>query len=249
MCGIVGELRFDSSPVSEERLRAMLAAVAHRGPDGSGVVCLGPVGLGHARLAIVDLSSDGAQPMANEDGTVWVTFNGEIYNHQELRDGLIEAGHTFKSRSDTEVLVHLYEEYGSGFVDRLRGMYAFALWDGRTRRLLLARDRVGKKPLFYAQRPDGIRFASELRALTLAGVGQIDPVAVHHYLTLQYVPAPLTAFRDIRRLPPASTMVVELSGTTEGRGGSLGVRSLRQGSSHGLAARLTELHGQRGATP
>lgn len=214
MCGIVGEMRFDSAPAPEERIRTMLGAVAHRGPDASGIVCFGPAAFGHARLSIVDLSPDGVQPMANEDDTVWVTFNGEIYNHRQLRKELLEAGHTFKSRSDTEVLVHLYEEHGVGFVDRLRGMYAFALWDGRNRRLLLARDRVGKKPLFYALGPDCIRFASELRALTLTGLGQTDPVALHHYLTLQYVPAPMTAFRDIRRLPPASTMVVELSGAT-----------------------------------
>ena len=210
MCGIAGELRFDDAPADQRAVSAMVAAISHRGPDASGMHIRGPIGLGHARLAIVDLSPDGVQPMSNEDGTVWVTFNGEIYNHQELREGL--TGHVFKSATDTEVLVHLYEDHGPSFVTMLRGMFAFALWDGRNERLMLARDRVGKKPLFYSIGPHAIRFASELAPLADQTARDVDALAIHYYLTFGYVPAPMTAFASIRRLPPATTMVVERTG-------------------------------------
>jgi len=210
MCGIAGEFRFDGTPVDRATVRAMVAAVSHRGPDASGDYVNGPIGLGHARLAIVDLSPDGIQPMSNEDGTVWVTFNGEIYNYRELREDL--PGHRFKSATDTEVLVHLYEEHGPSFVSMLRGMFAFALWDARAERLMLARDRVGKKPLFYSVGPRSIRFASEIAPLAALTSREVDPLAIHYYLTFQYVPAPMTAFARIRRLPPATTMIVERTG-------------------------------------
>ena len=149
MCGISGFLNRDPArPADEALLRRMTEVIAHRGPDGSGVFVEGPVALGHRRLSIIDLSANGAQPMANEDGTVHVTFNGEIYNHLVLREELIARGHTFRSRCDTEVLVHGYEEWGDALPERLAGMFAFAIWDSRKRRLLLARDRLGKKPVY-----------------------------------------------------------------------------------------------------
>src|SRR2546422_4831689 len=150
MCGIAGKIYFDSArPVSGEELRSMSKTMAYRGPDGEAVWVEGNIGLAHRRLAIIDLSSAASQPMCNEDGTVWITFNGEIYNFQELRRDLEERGHIFRTHSDTEAIVHAYEEYGRRCLEKLRGMFAFAIWDGRTRTLFIARDRVGKKPFFY----------------------------------------------------------------------------------------------------
>ena len=150
MCGIAGQINFDNAPVVPQRIAAMGASLRHRGPDDAGVYVHGSVGLAHQRLSILDLSSAGHQPMSNEDGRVWIVFNGEIYNFEELRDRLCDR-HTFRSRTDTEVIVHLYEEYGLDCVAMLRGMFAIAIWDAREHRLILARDRVGKKPLYYAQ--------------------------------------------------------------------------------------------------
>src|SRR5690606_22347498 len=147
MCGIAGRVNGSGAPVAPELLNAMIAVLAHRGPDDAEIYVNGPVGLAHRRLAILDLSPSGRQPMANEDGTVHITLNGEIYNFAELRRGLGGRGHVFRSRSDTEVVLHLYEEMGPDVVHQLRGMFAFAIWDARQRRLVLARDRVGKKPL------------------------------------------------------------------------------------------------------
>jgi asparagine synthase (glutamine-hydrolysing) len=187
----------------------MKDTLVHRGPDEEGTYTRGPVGLGHLRLSIIGVT-DGRQPLSNEDGSVWVTFNGEIYNHHALRRDLEAKGHTFRTRSDTEVLVHLYEEEGDGLVSRLRGMFAFAIWDDRVRRLLVARDRVGKKPLFYTVGGGRFAFASEIKGLlALPWVARRpDLEALHHYLGLGYVPAPWTAFADIRSLPAASWMVV-----------------------------------------
>jgi asparagine synthase (glutamine-hydrolysing) len=195
----------------------MADLLAHRGPDGAvaRVLASGPgsptVVVGHRRLAIIDLSDAAAQPLSNEDGTVSVVFNGEIYNFLELRRDLEVRGHVFRSRSDTEVIVHAYEEFGDGFVARLDGMFAFALWDGRNRRLILARDRVGKKPLYYAWDGRRFAFASETKALRLCdwvddGVAW-DQLAA--YLALGYVPWPQTMHRGIRQVPPASIMVLE----------------------------------------
>ena len=154
----------------------MTDTMVHRGPDDEGFYCYGPVGLGHRRLSIIDLAG-GHQPLANEDETVWVVFNGEIYNFGELHDELVKKGHVFKTRSDTEVIVHLYEEEGENCFERLRGMFAIAIWDARNRKLLLARDRVGKKPLFYFYDGSRIAFASEMKAiLEVPGVPrEIDP--------------------------------------------------------------------------
>jgi asparagine synthase (glutamine-hydrolysing) len=206
MCGIVGKMFLDPArAVSGDELRAMGEIMAYRGPDGEGVWCDGNVGLGHRRLAIIDLSDVASQPMCNEDGTVWITFNGEIYNFQELRKDLEERGHIFRTHSDTEAIVHAYEEYGRGCLEKLRGMFAFAIWDGRTRTLFIARDRVGKKPLFYFLGRDRFLFASEIKALLIDEMvpRDPDPIAIDHFLALGYVPGPRTAFTGIRKLPAA----------------------------------------------
>lgn len=207
MCGIAGLIWQDPArPGDAAAARAMARALAHRGPDGEGVEVVGPAALGHRRLAVIDVSPAGAQPMPNEDGTVWVVFNGEVYDFQAHRDRLEARGHRFRSRTDSEVLVHLYEEHGPDLVERLRGMFAFALWDARAGRLLLARDRAGEKPLHYRADPDAFRFASEpagLLADPTAPPPAPDPVGLHHYLHYGYVPSPLSAFVGGRKLPPA----------------------------------------------
>src|SRR5574341_2313603 len=199
MCGICGILNFDpNAPVDPAVLRGMADLLAHRGPDGDAFYREGPVGLGHRRLAIIDLTEAAAHPLPNEDKTVWVLLNGEIYNFQSLREDLLRKGHVFRSKGDTETIVHLYEEEGAACVRRLRGMFAFALWDGRRRELLLARDRLGKKPLYYWHRPGrAFAFASEPKAFLAdpAFRAEPDPAALHLYLTYQYVPAPRSAFR------------------------------------------------------
>lgn len=197
--------------MEEGAIRRMAAVLAHRGPDGEGVFVKDHVGLGHRRLAIIDLSQAGHQPMSNEDGSIWIVFNGEIYNFLELRDGLIRKGHTFRSRSDTEVIVHLYEDLGLEALRVLRGMFAFAIWDANRKRLLLARDRFGKKPLFYFAGSSSFVFASELQSLLEdPSVPRVpDLEAIRYYLTYQYVPSPHTAFQGIRKLPPAHYLLLE----------------------------------------
>lgn len=211
MCGIAGRWNFESGrPVPAEQVRRMCDAIAHRGPDDAGVWCDGAIGLGHRRLSIVDLSAAGHQPMPNAAGTCWIVFNGEIYNFLELRSELERDGVVFRSRTDTEVILALYERHGIGCLERLRGMFAFALYDGVERKLFLARDRVGVKPLCYHTGRDGIAFASEVKALLQdPAVGrEPDPVAIHHYLTYQAVPAPMSAFRGVRKLPPGHYLEV-----------------------------------------
>lgn len=212
MCGITGQYKFRTqAPVDPTLIRRMTDALVHRGPDAEGFFTNGPIGLGFRRLAIIDLSPHGNQPITNEDGTIQIIFNGEVYNFQELRPALERKGHVFRSHTDTETIVHLYEEHGVGCLQYLRGMFAFALWDAKQQRLLLARDRVGKKPLKYHLSKDGITFASEIKALLVdpSVPRQIDERAIHHFLTLQYVPSPLTGFRGIRKLPPAHYLLVE----------------------------------------
>ena len=165
MCGICGKLYFDSEQkVTAEQLDRMMGAISHRGPDGQGKYLAGPVGMGHTRLAIIDLST-GRQPMANENEKIWLVYNGEVYNFHELREELIRKGHIFRSSSDTEVIIHLYEEYGTECASRLRGMFAFSLWDDAAKTLFLARDRVGIKPLYYVNTGKALVFASEIKAL------------------------------------------------------------------------------------
>ena len=210
MCGIAGQLRFDDMPVDKTLLSRMTQAQRHRGPDDEGIHQDGPLGLAFCRLSIIDIAG-GHQPMSNEENTVWLVCNGEIYNFPEIRDDLIRRGHTFRTRTDAEVIIHLYEEMGTRCVDRLNGMFAFALWDSRRKRLLLARDRIGKKPLFYYHGPHFLSFASELQALLCDHQipRQVDPVALAQYLQFWYIPAPRTIFQGISKLPPATVLLCE----------------------------------------
>lgn len=202
MCGIVG-MASRTGVVDPERLRAMSATLVHRGPDSDGELLDGPVGLAARRLSIIDLEG-GDQPIANEDGTAHVVQNGEIYNFRELRAELEQAGHRFSTRSDTEVLVHLYEELGEGFAERLRGMFAVAIWDSRRRRLVVARDRFGIKPLYYRDKSGELMFASELRALPR---GEVDPEALEAFLAFNSVPAPFSIFAGTHKLPAGHLLV------------------------------------------
>ncbi|WP_338676833.1 asparagine synthase (glutamine-hydrolyzing) [Streptomyces sp. SCSIO 30461] len=201
MCGVAGIAT--TGTADPATVRAMCGTLTHRGPDGSGYHTDEHVALGMRRLAIIDVTG-GDQPIANEDRSVIAVFNGEIYNFGDLRRELLARGHRFRTGSDGECIVHLYEECGEALVHRLRGMFAFALWDVKRRRLLLARDRIGKKPLYYRDTGSALLFASELKALTAVAPGdrEVDPVALHHYLTYQYVPAPWSILRDVRKLPP-----------------------------------------------
>jgi asparagine synthase (glutamine-hydrolysing) len=217
MCGICGHIDLLNRPVPEDRIRGMCAALTARGPDDVGLHLEGVpadglhLGLGHRRLSIIDLSSSARQPMTNEDGTIRLTYNGEIYNYKELRRELEARGHRFHSESDTEVVIHLYEEEGVEAVRRLNGMFAFGLWDERRRRLWLCRDRIGIKPLVYSWDGDRLLFASEIRALlTDPAVDRaLDREALMLYLAFNYVPAPRTMFAGIRKLEPGCSLVLE----------------------------------------
>src|SRR3984885_3652758 len=215
VCGIAGLVSRDPQP-DPAPVRRMNDALAHRGPDAEGLWARGRAVLGHRRLSIIDLSPEADQPLINEDGTIGVVVNGEIYNFAELRADLEKRGHVFRSKSDSEVVVHLYEEYGADCVAKLDGMFAFALWDAREERLLLARDRAGKKPLFYRELPDGgLGFASELHAL-LRGFPEApmtpDLGAIDEYLTLQYVPSPRTAYRGMFKLEAGHLALLQRRG-------------------------------------
>jgi asparagine synthase (glutamine-hydrolysing) len=208
MCGIAGIVRWDGAPVTEQDVRAMCSAIVHRGPDDEGVYIGDGVALGQRRLSIIDLEG-GHQPLSNEDGTVWIVFNGEIYNYRELRRQLEQRGHVFRTDSDTETIVHLYEDHGPRCVDRLRGMFAFAIWDERKHQLLLGRDRIGIKPLYYAERGHELVFASELKPiLQLAHVPRaIDWRAAHHLFTFLSTPSASSIVDGISKLEPAQTAV------------------------------------------
>ncbi len=219
MCGICGIVSFNGHGVERDVLESMNSTLVHRGPDSGGAFVEGRAGLAARRLAIIDLAG-GDQPISNEDGSVVVVQNGEIYNYRQLRDELERTGgHQFSTQCDTEVLVHLYEEYGPSFVRRLRGMFGIALWDRRRGRLVLARDRFGIKPLYYRLRPDSLSFASEVKALLRQPdfTREIDLDALDHYLAFSFVPAPLTIFREARKLLPGHLLVWE-------QGSSSGVR-------------------------
>jgi asparagine synthase (glutamine-hydrolysing) len=208
MCGIAGIALPQGGRPDRERLQRMAARMSHRGPDEEGFLVREGVGFAFRRLRIIDLTS-GSQPQTNEDGTVHVIFNGEIYNHQELRERLLSKGHRFTTASDTEALVHLYEEKGPDLVFDLNGMFAFAIWDSRTRTLLLARDHVGIKPLLWAETEGGLAFGSEMGCfLEVPGIDRsIDPVALHEYLSWGAIPAPRTIFCGVNRLPPAHLLL------------------------------------------
>ncbi|NQV88719.1 MAG: asparagine synthase (glutamine-hydrolyzing) [Parcubacteria group bacterium] len=215
MCGIAGKLAFNPTYWPEEtQLKSMGDAIAHRGPDDSGVFIDGPCGLAHRRLSIIDLSPRGHQPMSIMDGRYTISFNGEIYNYQELRDELVTQGVTFVSDSDTEVLLHLFARHGTSCLQRLRGMFAFGIWDKEKQELFLARDRLGQKPLKYYIDDKQFVFASELKAILSTGVKkQIDWDAIQDYLKLGYVPGPMTGFKGIAKLPPAHYAIVSTNGT------------------------------------
>ena len=206
MCGICGLALNPGREVELKRLQAMTRAMAHRGPDGEGFYLEGNLGLGHRRLSIIDLES-GDQPMQNEDGRVQVVFNGEIYNYRELTAELKSRGHTFQTRSDTETLVHLYEEMGMEMLHRLRGMFAFALWDRDQKTLFLVRDRFGIKPLYYHQAQGCLYFASEVQPLLEAGCPlEVNPAGVHHYLVHRFAHQDETIFKGIHRLPEGTML-------------------------------------------
>ncbi len=217
MCGICGVFNVGtgaSVPISS--LKAMADTIAHRGPDEEGFFSEGPIGLAHRRLSIIDLEG-GQQPQTNEDQSVWVVFNGEIYNFRELRDFLVKKGHTFKTRSDTEVIVHLYEERGEQCFQELRGMFALAIWDRRERKLLLSRDRVGKKPLFYTYDGKRALFGSEMKAI-LADPDisrDVDLEAVSDYFSLLYVPVPKSIFKAVRKVRPGHYLTISENGLRE----------------------------------
>jgi asparagine synthase (glutamine-hydrolysing) len=216
MCGICGILRHQlDRPVPRAELERMNDALRHRGPDSSGFAIEGQVGLAMRRLAIIDLTG-GEQPISNEDGSCVIVFNGEIYNFEELHVELESRGHRFRTRSDTETILHAYEEFGDDCPKYLRGMFAFAIWDSRQKRLFAARDRFGKKPFYYGTWDDTFWFASELAALKrVPGFpAELDPEAIHHYLTLQHVPEPSTGLRGIKKLAPAHVLIWE-NGTIE----------------------------------
>jgi len=214
MCGIAGLWSASgAAPPRAEELEAMVRTLHHRGPDGQGVRVDGSIGLGHARLSIIDLAG-GAQPLSNEDGSVWVVFNGEIFNYLELREELLRQGHRFRTASDTEVLVHLYEQHGDSFVERLNGQFALALWDGRQRRLVLARDRVGIRPLFYTEVRGRLAFASEVKALfALPEVPRrFDPQAIASTFSFWSALPPHSVFEGVNQLPPGHLMSVDAFG-------------------------------------
>ena len=210
MCGIAGRARADGTTPAAGLLERMCGAMVHRGPDSRGIHLDDGIGLGIQRLRVIDLAT-GDQPIYNEDRSVVVVLNGEIYNYRELRERLLAAGHRFDTQSDTEVIAHLYEEEGPGCVRSLHGMFGLAIWDERRRRLVLARDRIGKKPLFYALRDGALSFASELPAVLRDRevTRELDHQALDAYFAFRCVPSPLSAFRAVRKLPPASTLVYE----------------------------------------
>ncbi len=217
MCGICGIFEpGGGSVVRRETLEAMADTIRHRGPDDDGYYSCGSVGFAFRRLSIIDVAG-GHQPLSNEDGTIWIIFNGEIYNFEELNRRFLSTGHTFRTRSDTETIVHLYEELGERCFAEMRGMFSIALWDSRRRRMILARDRIGKKPLFYSWNGRRLVFASEMKALFAAGgiSKDIDLEAVSDYFSYQYVPAPKTIYQNVRKLPAGHYLVADDTGVRE----------------------------------
>jgi asparagine synthase (glutamine-hydrolysing) len=213
MCGIVG-VASRNHPVDQAVLAAMVQRLRHRGPDDSGAWCdaTGCVGLGHVRLSIIDLSAAGHQPMSDGSGNLWLTFNGEIYNYQDLRRELEQQGYRFQTNTDSEVILHGFRHWGEACVQKFNGMFAFCIFDAERRQLFFARDRVGKKPLYYHLFPGGIAFASEAKAILplRPGKWELDPAAVNAYFAYGYIPGSQSIFRDILRLPAASTMTYDL---------------------------------------
>ncbi len=247
MCGICGLVSLRGEPVDAALLGRMNDALLHRGPDSGGTHVDGAVGIAARRLSIIDLET-GDQPLGNEDGSVTVVQNGEIYNFQELRDGLRAKGHTFRTKGDTEVMAHLYEERGTAFAEDLRGMFAVAVWDAKRRRLVVARDRFGIKPMYYRHTGTSLSFASELKALLEQPdfSREIDPEAVDAYLAFSFVPAPYSIFREARKLPPGSVLIWDADRPTDvrieryARPRPAPTSELRRGSEEELAEELRE---------
>ncbi len=214
MCGICGKLDFHEESISKELLKKMTGSLSHRGPDDEGLYASYPIGLGHRRLSVIDLSTYGRQPMCNEDRSIWFVFNGEIYDFQKHRSNLLSKGHRLKSRTDCETVIHLYEESGTGCLNDLNGMFAFALWDIKKEQLWLVRDRLGIKPLHYYWDGRRLIFASEIKAILCDPdvPREIDREALDLYLTLNYVPAPWTIFRNIRKLLPGTYLMANREG-------------------------------------
>ncbi len=246
MCGICGILNWDRHNRADRSvLEKMAGSLTHRGPDDDGFYLSAThpnLGLGHRRLSIIDIAGS-HQPLSNEEGTVWIVQNGEIYNFRELRRELAAKGHVFKTQGDAEVIVHLYEEEGADCLRKLRGMFAFALWDDRKGTLILARDRLGQKPLIYCQDNRGFYFASEIKGiLEVPGIPRaVDEEALHHYLTYQYVPHPWTMFKDIKKLPPAHFLVVRNGQVSMRRYWEIDIDHELKLPPHACAARLSEL--------
>src|SRR5580693_6218562 len=213
MCGIAGLFNLDGAPVAPESLRGMIRMLAHRGPDDTGFHAENGVGLAHARLSVIDLAG-GHQPMSNEDGSLWITFNGEIFNYLELREELLARGHKFATRSDTEVILHLYEEKQEDCVQYLNGQWAFAIWDNQRRRLFLSRDRLGVRPLFYTQVNKTFIFGSEIKAIFAHPrvTREIDVQGLDELFTYWCTIPPTTLFRNIQELPPGHSMTVDVDG-------------------------------------
>ncbi len=214
MCGICGKLTFSSEPVDPYLIARMASTLHHRGPDDERVYSAPHIGLGQTRLSIIDLNSNATAPISNEDNSVWVVFNGEIYNFQQLREELEEKGHRFRTRCDTEVIAHLYEQHGFDCLRKMRGMFAFALWDSSRKLLFAARDRLGKKPFAYHLDGAAFTFGSEIKAITADPNVSVSPnfSALHRYLSYQYVPSPLTAFEGIHRLPAGHFLTCDTRG-------------------------------------
>jgi asparagine synthase (glutamine-hydrolysing) len=246
MCGICGIYKFDEDCWNGDReaIHAMNSRLIHRGPDDEGFYMSGPIALGHRRLSIIDVSS-GKQPMCNEDGTIWVVFNGEIYNYRTLRNELIRKRHCFRTQSDTEVIVHLYEEVGEEIFNRLNGMFAIALWDGRAKKLILARDRLGKKPLYYHINKHRLAFASEMKALlALPDLStKVDADSLDHYLSFFYVPSPKTISSNMAKLEAATYLVCEEGKVRKERYWSVDFGRSYSGSRKDAAAELKDLLG------
>ena len=209
MCGITGIFYKDGQGIDSSILKKMTQSLIHRGPDEEGFYIEGNIGFGHRRLSIIDLST-GQQPLCNEDGNIWITFNGEIYNYMALKKELENKGHVFKTNSDTETIVHAYEEWGVNCLKKFRGMFAFALWDKNKKQLVIARDRVGKKPLYYFMDNNRFVFASEIKAiLDHPNIPkEIDLTALSDYLSLLYVPSPKSIFKSIKKLPAAHYAII-----------------------------------------
>src|ERR671933_352963 len=244
MCGICGMVALDGGAVDQRAVQAMADALVHRGPDSEGVFADGPVALAARRLAIIDLDH-GDQPMANEDATVHVVQNGELYEHRRLQAELSARGHRFTSHCDTEVLPHLYEERGAAFAEGVRGMFAIALWDARERRLLLARDPFGIKPLYYRVAGGVLSFASELKALVRQPgfAGEVDLEALDAYLAFNSVPAPMSIYREVRKLPAGHVLEARegrISVRRYARPAPVGASDVRREGSGALAVELRD---------